>query len=694
MPTPREALIEERRTDAGVLSLALRNGRLNTLTRGLRTALIQALDRAEEDDRVTAVVIHGGSGMFSAGADLNEFDSGAGLAEPSLHGTISDFLDGMRTPVVALLDGVALGGGLELALACHYRLATPHVLLGLPEISFGFLPGAGGTQRLPRALGLERGLSLMLTGDRIRAEEVGEGGLLDRIVRGDAPAEAIDFAAQVADAPVPRLRDIRMDGADTESLLAFAARSVRGSSPREAVVAAVSAGVRDIDKGFAEEQRLFRDLAASEGAAARRHLFLAERAARRAPVSVRTSDRPEIIGIVGGGTMGRGIALAHALAGFTVRLVEAGEPQLTATIAALAVDAERASRSRKGPTKSRDELLSLISATADMNHLADVDLVIEAVPEIMDIKVDVFRRLDAIVRPGAILATNTSSLDVDEIAAVTGRAQDVVGLHFFSPAQVMRLLEVVRGARTSDDVLAVVLGHADRLGKVPVVSGVGPGFIGNRILEASNREVGLLLLEGASPGQIDSAMRGWGMRMGPLQVLDLVGNEVPMDARRATGDAAALEWRVASELVDRGWLGVKSGRGWYRYDGSTPMPDPEVDTVIREVADAAGIARRELSETEIVERTILAMINEGAAVLEEGIASRASDIDVVFANGYGFPTERGGPMHFADSMGLRNVVRILDRFAGRPGGERWRPRALLEHCVTSDEALSGWERSA
>ena len=694
MPTPREALIEERRTHGGVLAIALRNGRLNTLTLGLRGALIDALDRAEADDDVTAVVIYGAGGIFSAGADLNEFDSGAGLAEPSLHGTISDFLDAMRTPVVALLEGVALGGGLELALACHYRLATAQATLGLPEISFGFLPGAGGTQRLPRAVGLERGLSMMLAGARVRGEDIGEGSLLAGIVGAEPLAEALAFAEAIAGAPAPRLRDVALDGPNAESFLAFAARAARGSAPREGVVAAVRAGLNDIDLGLAEEQRLFRELASSDGAAARRHLFLAERAARRVPLADAPPLRPESIGIVGGGTMGRGIALAHAQAGMEVTLVEAGEPQLAATIAALAQEADRAARSRKSGASSAADILGRITTTTELESLADADLVIEAVPERMAIKLDVFRRLDAVARPGAVLATNTSSLDIDEIAASTSRPEDVIGLHFFSPANVMRLLEVVRGARTSDRVLGAMLAHADRIGKVPVVSAVGPGFIGNRILEASNREVGLLLLEGATPRQIDDALRGWGMRMGPLQVLDLVGNDVPMDSRRAGGGADALQWRAASALVERGWLGVKTGRGWYRYEGGSPTPDPAVEQLLHDLAAQEGVARREIAPREIVERTILAMINEGAAVLEEGIASRASDIDVVFANGYGFPVDRGGPMHFADSMGLRNVVRILERFARRPDGERWRPRAVLTECAAGDEPLSSWEKTA
>lgn len=690
MPSTRELLVEDR-TDDGVLLLILRNGRLNTLTRPLRSALIEALDRAENDPAIRAIVLRGGDGMFSAGADLTEFDSGQGLAEPTLHGTISDFLDGMRTPVVALIEGLALGGGLELALACHYRIATPDALLGLPEVTFGFLPGAGGTQRLPRAVGLEPGLAMILGGSRLRAEEIGPGGLLAELVDGDVVARAVRFALAVADRPVPRLRDVRIADADTEAFLAFAARTHRGQPEKAAVVRSIAAGLADIDRGFAEEQRLFSVLAESEVASARRHLFLAERAARRRPVTATSPTRFARIGVVGGGTMGRGIALAHALAGFDVTLVEAGDAQLAATHAALADDAARAARSRSTAVNDPAELLDRIHGYADDGALSECDLVIEAVPEIMALKEEVFRRLDAIVRPGTVLATNTSSLDVDRIAAATTRPNEVVGLHFFAPAHVMRLLEIVRGAQTSSDTIAAALVHADRLSKVPVVAGVGPGFIGNRVLEASNREVGLMLLEGAGPEDIDSAMETWGMRMGPLRVLDLVGNDVPMLTREATGRAGDLEWRAAAELVRLGRLGRKTGRGWYRYDGSVAVPDPESREIIRSIATDAGVEYRPPTPREIVERVVLAMVNEGVAALEEGVAARAGDIDVVFAHGYGFPAERGGPMHVADTMGLRNVVRIMRRYAARPGGERWRPRAAIVECAAADRRLGEWE---
>ncbi len=690
MPTSREALIEERRTPDGVALLALRNGRLNTLTRPLRTDLIEALDRAEADDRIHAVVLYGASGTFSAGADLAEFDSGEGLAEPSLHATILSFIDEMTKPVIALIEGLALGGGLELALGCHYRLATPDARIGLPEVTFGFLPGAGGTQRLPRAVGLERSLSMMLTGETADAASIGEGALIARVLGADPLAEAIAFAIDVVAQPLPRLRDVAIDGSARDALLAFAARAVRESGPHTAVVAAVTAGADDIDRGFEEEQRLFSELAEAESASARRHLFLAQRAARRRPSD--STPRPPIgrVGVVGGGTMGRGIALAHAIAGLQVHLVEAGPEQVAAASAALATEAARAARSRANSVADPTEILTRISCSAQLTDIAEVDLVIEAVPEDLALKLDIFARLDRVVRSGALLATNTSSLDVDAIARSTSRPADVLGLHFFSPAHVMKLLEVIRGEGTSDATLAAALTHAQNIGKVPVVSGVGPGFIGNRVLESSSREIAFMLLEGATPIQIDTALQRWGMRMGPFRVLDLVGNDVPMLTRVAAGTADNVEWRVARELVARGWLGDKTGRGWFRHESGSPVPDHEVEELIREVAREASIAPRSHTDREIVERAVLAMVNEGAAVLEEGVASRAGDIDVVFTLGYGFPVDRGGPMHLADTMGLPNVLRIMNRYAARPGGDRWHPRRILVESARAGRSVAEW----
>jgi 3-hydroxyacyl-CoA dehydrogenase len=699
MPTSREPLIEERPSSHGVVALTMRHGRLNTLVRPLRTELLDALDRAEHDESVRAVVLRG-DGVFSAGAELTEFDSGQGLAEPSLHATIADFLDEMSTPVVAAIEGMALGGGLELALACHYRVATPDATLGLPEVTFGFLPGAGGTQRLPRALGVTTGLDLMLQGTSVRAADVEGTALVAALLGEDPLADAVAFAAGVAGDPVPRLRDVALRDDDAEAFLSLAARSVRGDEPRAAIVAAVAAGLDDVDQGFAQEQRLFRELADTEGASARRHLFLAERAARRRPkrdgAGAADAVKPPAVrvGVVGGGTMGRGIALAHALAGLQVVVVETDAERRDAAERAIAADAERTARSSRKPGRrpvAADELVARIACTTELADLRDADLVIEAVPEIMALKRDVFTRLDALLPSGAVLATNTSSLDVDEIAATTSRPEDVVGLHFFSPAHVMRLLEIVRGSRTSPATLAFALSHAEALAKVPVVSGVAPGFIGNRIQEASSREVGLMLLEGATPSQIDGALERWGMRMGPLRVLDLVGNDVPMLTRRATGTADALEWAPAAALVERGRLGVKTGRGWYRYDDGSAQHDTEVIEMVADLARAAGVAPREHTDREIVERAVLSMVGEGAAVLDEGVAARAGDIDVVFAHGYGFPSGRGGPMHFADTLGLRNVVRIMDRYARRAGGDHWAPHPLITQRAHTDEPLARWE---
>ncbi|MBN9188271.1 3-hydroxyacyl-CoA dehydrogenase NAD-binding domain-containing protein [Microbacterium sp.] len=687
MATPHP-LIDEQHTPDGIAVLALNSGRLNTLSRPLRIGLIDALDRCEADPAVRAVVVHGAQGVFSAGADLNEFDSGVGLSEPSLHRTIAEFLDGMSTPVVALIEGMALGGGLELALACHYRVATADAVLALPEVTLGLMPGAGGTQRLPRATDVRTALDLILTGRRVTADAFAEGRLISAFVGEDAAGDAIRFAERIVAQPAPRLRDVAIDTDEVRALLQLVERSTP-AGPARSALDAVGSGIDDIDEGFAAELRLFRELATSEASSSRRHIFLAERAARRVQGIRDRGSAVGRVGIVGGGTMGRGIALAHALAGIEVVLVEAGEGERDASARALDRETRRADRSGDA-----DLLLERIRLTTRMQDLADVDLVIEAVPEIMELKRDVFDRIVACVPAGTPIASNTSSLDIDVLGRECGRPEDVVGLHFFSPAHVMRLVEVVRGARTSDAVLATAISHVERLGKRPVVSAVAPGFIGNRILEAANREVGLMLLEGATAAGIDAALERWGMRMGPLRVLDLVGNDVPMLTRVAAGTADRLEWRVSAELVARGRLGVKTGAGWYRYEGRTPLPDAEVDAIVREVASAAGIPQVAIGEREIVERYVLALVNEGAAVLDEGVAARGGDIDVVFVDGYGFPADRGGPMHFADALGAPNVARIMARFARRPGGERWRPHPLIERTAAADRLLGEWSAVA
>ena len=685
-------LIEERLASGGVLTLELRNGRVNTLTRPFRTQLIDALDRAEHDSAVRVVVLRG-DGVFSAGADLHEFDSGEGLAEPSLHGTINTFLDGMSTPVVAVIEGVALGGGLELALASHYRIAAADSIVGLPEIGFAFIPGAGGTQRLPRAVGVERALVMMLEGARVAATELADTDLIDELVADvrDLDAAVSAFAERIADASPRRLRDVMLDADRTQALLDIAARGAN-TQWTASLVEAVRAGVVDFDHGVAEEQRLFAQLADTDTAAARRHLFLAERAARRTPggtVGTEGLPRMERVSVIGGGTMGRGIAIAHALAGITVDVIEVDDAAASMTTAALANDIERAAR--RSPL-SAESIRARLSVGADRDVLAEADLVIEAVPEVFELKSTVLAGAFQRMRDGAVLATNTSSLDVDALAQKLPAPDSLVGMHFFAPAYVMRLVEVVRGAATSDRVLATTMRHASRLGKVPVVSGVGPGFIGNRILEAANREVGHLLLEGAAVDEIDGALEGWGMRMGPLRVLDLVGNDVPMLVREAQGTADAIEWSPTRALIQHGWLGVKSGRGWYRYDGGRAQVDPKVESLLASLraqngADGSGVPTRET----IVDRVVLALVNESAAVVREGIAARGGDIDVVFAEGYGFPADRGGPMHYADRRGLANVVRVMERFARQLGAERWTPDPLLRERAAAGRTLTSGE---
>lgn len=691
MTDARTPLVTQERIADGVAVLEMANGRLNTLSRPLREDLITALDTAEADERIRAIVLRGASGNFSAGADLAEFDNGEGLAEPSLHRTIADFLDAMTTPVVAVLEGAVLGGGFELALSCHYRIAAPDARLGLPEVTFGFLPGAGGTQRLPRAVGLDRALPMMLTGTHVPASALADTPLLVWVGDGDVREAAVRFAAEIADKPIPRVRDVAL-GADsrTEQVLALAERQVVGSPNREAVVTAIRAGLHDFEHGLLEEQRLFRELAASEDAAARRHLFFAERAARRLPGP--RSSRPPVrrMGIVGGGTMGQGIALAHAVAGCEVTVVEVDVERAAATAQAIEAAAKSA---REIPADARADVLARITCTTDIRELSDVALAIEAVPEVLALKIDVLRRLDEVIPDDAVLATNTSSLDVDAMAAATQRPARVLGMHFFAPAHVMKLIEVVRGAATSPEAIADAVAHADRLGKIAVIAGNGPGFIGNRVFGASEREVGLMLLQGATPAQIDASIERWGMRMGPLRVLDLVGNEVPMLAREALGRADDLEWRAAARLVREGRLGVKTGRGWYRYENGRPVEDADTIRLIREEATRADVPERHVPDAEISERAILALVNEGAAILAEGIAARAGDIDVVLTRGYGFPIDRGGPMHYADALGLTNVRRIMERYERKTGDARWAPHPIIGELAAARSTFAEYDRT-
>jgi 3-hydroxyacyl-CoA dehydrogenase len=688
--------IERRGCTAVVL---MDNPPLNCLDRALRADLLAALEEVEHDPAVIAAVLTGASRAFSAGADLGEFDRGEALLEPSLHLTITGALDSMSTPVVAAIHGAALGGGLELALACHYRVAELDAELGLPEITLGFIPGAGGTQRLSRAVGFEPALNLILSGKSVNGATARELGLVDKVVDGDVVdgdvvAAAARFAEGIKNGPPRRLRDIEVTAPAREGLIAFARRAA-GRNPAAApgteyALDALAATALPFDDGLATELRLFRTLSSSAAAQAFRYRFRAERRAGR--VKSTSSRVPDVTtaAVIGGGTMGRGIALALLAAGISVIVVETVPERADAAAAAVLAELDRAVRRGRLKPDVRDAQAGRLRSEVGLHHLSEADLVIEAVFEDLAVKQAVFAEVDRYAKPGALLASNTSSLDLNAIAGATSRPADVVGLHFFSPANVMRLVEIIQGAATSADTLARAARITRRLNKIGVVAGVGDGFIGNRIMDQYVRQAMVLLKRGVTPDRVDAALEVWGIAMGPFRVLDLVGNDIPWQARQARGSAGP-EWQLADQLAERGWLGRKSGTGWYSYAGPAPALDPRVGQL---VAEWSGVPDGQvvISDDEIVERCVYALVNEAAAVMRDGIALRASDIDVVFLNGYGFPAQRGGPLFYADHIGLDRVVRTMRRFQADEGDGFWSPAPLLTEYADRGLSITTWEK--
>ncbi len=669
-----------------VAIITIDNPPVNCLDRATRQALLSALEESERRPVITAVVVTGVRN-FSAGADLSEFDNGEGLAEPTLHLAITGYLDRMSKPVVAALEGAALGGGLELALACHARVAAAETTLGLPETTLGLMPGAGGTQRLPRAIGLERATSLILSGRTIGAVEALEIGLISAVADGDHLDLAILTARRLASGNIlPRLRDVTIDEPLAEGYLAFVRRAVEKQpkatiGQRNAIAALVAAVTLPFDRGLAAELQLFEGLLSSDDARAARYRFLAERRAGR----IAGAPRPAVVtttGIVGGGTMGRGIALAFLAAGLPVRLIETTQDRADAARSGIESELERASARNRISADERAAQQSRLTVSIDLSELRDVDMVVEAVFEDLTAKREVFRALDAVTRPDAILATNTSSLDVDAIGEATSRPTRVVGLHFFSPANVMPLVEVVDGRNTSDATLATAVKTVARLGKTPVVAQVGDGFIGNRIMDQYVRQAMHLLRLGLTPQEIDTALEQWGMAMGPFRVLDLVGNDIPWQARKARGGRSEPEWAIADRLCELGWFGQKSGRGWYDYP---TVGRAEVNTELATLLASDTDRRTSLSAEDIVDRCVLAMVNEASAVVREGIAARPSDVDIVMVKGYGFPASRGGPLYFADRIGVDRVLEQLRRLeAIEPKDSFWKPDPLIVELVAKE----------
>jgi 3-hydroxyacyl-CoA dehydrogenase len=644
--------------NVGVISID--NPPVNALSQAVREGLMDALEVAEQDASEALVIICEGR-TFIAGADISEF--GKPLQDPWLPAVVNR-IEAVDKPVVAAIHGTALGGGFEVALGAHYRCAVPSAKVGLPEVKLGLLPGAGGTQRTPRLAGVEAALGLMTSGAPLAAARAVEIGLIDRIVEGDLLEGALAWARELAESGAGPRRTTEQPipdfdaGVFDEFRTTLAKRARQQIAPRFIVDCVEGATRLTVDAGMQLERDKFAELMEGEQSVALRHVFFAERAAAKVDgLSKDTAVRPvEQVGIVGGGTMGGGIAMSFANAGIGVTLIEVDDEALQRGLSI--IDSNYAGSVQRGKLSEEKAAANRarISGSTDYADLADVDMVIEAVFEDPDLKKEIFGKLDAVCRPGAILATNTSYQDVNAIAAVTSRPRDVLGTHFFSPAHIMKLLEVVRGDETADDVLATVMKLARRLGKVPVVSGVCYGFIGNRMLQPYGSQAQLLLLEGATPEQVDGAMEEFGMAMGPLRVFDLAGLDVGYKARQALPDDMKGDpktYRVPDRLVEAGRLGQKSGAGFYTYDENRrPMLDPAVQDIIEEAAIEFAMARREITNEEIVERLVGALVDEGRKILDEGIAQRAGDIDIVYVYGYGFPAWRGGPMHYADTAGL------------------------------------------
>ncbi|BBK35841.1 3-hydroxyacyl-CoA dehydrogenase [Allostella sp. ATCC 35155] len=675
-----------------VARITIANPPVNALSHAVRSGILAAVEAADADPEAVAIVLRCDGRTFVAGADITEFDRPA--VEPVLS-TVLAAIDACRKPVVAAIHGTALGGGLELALACHWRVAVAGARVGLPEVKLGIIPGGGGTQRLPRAVGVEKALEMITTGEMIGAAEAKEAGIIDAIVDGDLDDAAVAFArARAADGARPRLRDredriagARGQDAPFAAARAAMARRARGRQAPEYAIRAVQAAVeRPFDDGIALERELCTELKASAQSRAQRHVFFAEREAAKVPGIGRDTPvaRIERAAVIGAGTMGGGIAMSLAAAGIPVVLVETGQEALDRGLATIRRNWEATARRGGLGGATVDERMARIRPSLALADIADADLVIEAVFEDTGIKKTVFAEMDRHARPGAILATNTSTLDVDDIATATARPESVVGLHFFSPANIMKLLEIVRGRATSPSVVATSLAVAKRIGKVPVVVGVCDGFVGNRMLRARGRQAERLVMEGALPQQVDRVLYDFGFPMGPYAMGDLAGLDIGWRIRREKG----LVSPVADRLCEMGRFGQKTGAGWYRYEAASrsPIPDPAVEAIILEEAARAGIARRAIDDGEILDRLLLPMVNEGARILEEGIALRPGDIDIVWVHGYGWPVQEGGPMHWADARGLGAIRdRLLE--LQHQHGDDFRPAALIERLAAEGKGF-------
>jgi 3-hydroxyacyl-CoA dehydrogenase len=682
--------------------ITLNNPPVNALSvnKGLLQGVLDAFKEGDHDHHVRAFVIIGGGRNFSGGADIGEFGKSYDPGKATLADVLA-YMDTVTKPIVAAISGPTMGGGLELALTCHYRVALTGAQIALPEVKLGILPGAGGTQRSPRLMGVEKALDLMVAGDPVSSEKAKEFGLVDEVVSGDLRAAAISYANKLLkeNQGVRRASQLSASIDQPEAFFAAARERIgkawRGYPAPLAIVTCVEAAVsQPFAKGLAVERQQFEKLMKSDESRALRHLFFAERQVSKIPDVPEDTPTREIksAALIGAGTMGGGIAMNFANAGIPVKMLELNREALDKGLGIVRKNYAATVAKGRLTQEAMDKRMGLFTGVTSYDDIKDVDIVIEAVFEDMPVKKQVFEKLDKVCKPGAILATNTSTLDVNEIAAATSRPQDVLGLHFFSPANVMKLLEVVRAKKTSKDVLATAMKLSKAIKKVGVVAGVCDGFIGNRMLHGYFREAGFLLEEGALPQQVDKVIEDFGFAMGPFRVGDLAGLDVGWYIRKrqaATRPAHLRYSKVADQVCELGRFGQKTGAGWYRYEAGNrnPIPDPVVEELIVKASKEAGIQRRQITDQEILERCLYALVNEGAEILEEGIALRASDIDIVYIYGYGFPRYRGGPMFYADTVGLDKVLESVRRYHSAHG-EFWKPAALLEKLAAEGKKFN------
>jgi 3-hydroxyacyl-CoA dehydrogenase len=687
--------------NGSVAVITLNNPPVNGLGLETRTAAVNAIRTAEQDDAVKAIVLTGAGKAFSGGADIREFNSPKALTEPTLH-TLIRVVESCPKPVVAAIHTVCMGGGLELALGCNYRVALPGAQIALPEVKLGLVPGAGGTQRLPRLVGLEQTLNMVVSGNPVLSDKLAGTALFDTVFPAgtDLVAAAVEFAGKVADArPLPKVRDRAVEHPDPAAFLQQARDTVKAAAgpfpaPLECVECLAAAVTMPFEEGLKFERGRFLHLAQTPESKSLRHAFFAERAASKIPDVPADTPTRNIAraAVIGAGTMGGGIAMNFANAGIPVTILEMKQEALDKGLAIIRKNYENTVKKGKLTADKFEQRVGLITGTLSYETIAQADIVIEAVFEDMGVKETVFRQIDRVMKPGAILASNTSTLDVNRIAAFTSRPQDVIGTHFFSPANVMKLLEIVRGEKTGKDVLATTMALSKKLRKTGVVSGVCDGFIGNRMLEQYLRQAGFLLDEGALPEQVDKAIEKFGFAMGPYRMSDMAGNDVGwyIRKRRAIESPEIVYSKTADLLCEQGRFGQKTGAGWYDYKPGDrkAYPSQLVDDMIVNHSKELGIERREIPDEEIVERLVYALVNEGAKILEEGIAMRASDIDMVYLTGYGFPLHRGGPMFHADSVGLPKVLASIEKYAQGRHGDAWKPAPLLVRLAAEGKGFN------